>query len=237
MTTPLTPVVKTTASGHQQRYWISPEAAKTGRVLPVAAPSAENQSVSILPKQTHIRSYFPNRGMKWQNIPDKNFRKLAEDRASEYDSYDSYDDFWDNHDGSIELEFYGHASSLTLRSIDSEAIGVFRYGQCAVLAYALHELTDAPIAVFTSADAEPGSWSGHAGLAASDGTILDITGFQTVEEIKGEYPGISDPIIMSGPEFLELVSTGNPWDSLEDLERYVVMDFASYLLSENVEGY
>jgi len=242
--TKLVPVVKTTATGHQQRYWLAPESAKSTRELPVSTLAQEDvEPVVIEPKHVpipHSYSRFGNRGLRWQSLPNGDMKTEAMARAEEtaLNEYDTYEDFENNHDGSIELDFYGQCASVTLRNIDSEVIGLYRHGMCSLLAYGLSEITDAPIVVFTSPDTGQG-WQGHAGLAAAGDQVLDITGFQSYEDVKNDYPDTAEPVIMSSAEFLDLISTAgeDPFESLEDLERMVTMDFAEYVLSQHVEGY
>lgn len=242
MNQPLIPVTKITSSGHSQRYWMTPEQQDGSRVLPSAKVSGAEERNLILPTTKAQSNWaYNDRGLKWQSIKNPEFRRLAEDRAAEYDDgrFDTYDEFYDNHDGSIELTFYSQGASVTLRRIDSEAIGVFKHGMCGLLAYGLNEITDAPVMVFTNQNEDEQGWTGHAGLATDDGRFLDINGIHDIDDIKKEYPNAGEPLLMNGTDFLQLISgdTENPIDDLDTLERLVVMDFAEHVLNTYIEGY
>lgn len=235
-------VTKVTAAGHQQRYWINPERDSSElRVLPGAPVLAETGTPIILPRTSHTpNSHWRDRGMKWQHLPSGRLKDLMEnENLLAYDGdYDSYDEFYDRHDGTVDIEIYGQCANIMLRSTGYDANGIFRHGQCAVLAYALHELTGAPLVLFTSNDDE-GGWHGHAGLATSDGQLLDITGFNTYDEVHSDFRNLrAEPDIVDGVEFLEIVKGGGEsFDDMGEMERLIVLDFAEYVLSENVEGY
>jgi len=228
-------VVKTTSNGHQQRYWINPETTTDSRLINLPLTRG-NDLEPWITRKTSVPSNLFDRGVRWQDLPPSRLKDLIEDEMMYLaDEYPSYDEFYYKNDGVFDIEIYGQCASVKLRSLNSDVRGLFLHGQCAVLAYAMYELTDSPIMVFS----QPGSdeWYGHAGLATRDGGLLDITGFKTPKEIKEHYPEVSDPVVMSGEDFLALVKPdGSSFDDIGELERLVVMDFAQYALRE-VEGF
>jgi hypothetical protein len=175
-----------------------------------------------------------SRGKHWRDITNPRFYRLALDRA--YEIYPDMEDAHDEHDGTIEVILGSRGASLTLRLVDGEAISLFAYGHCVLLAYAIYEKTNLPLIVFTNETAEGAGWHGHAGISLGDDKILDITGICSEDEIHNRYGKLSEGKIMSAEEFKKLVVdpayVENPFSFLDELEQFVVKDFADHLISE-----
>lgn len=178
---------------------------------------------------------FHNRGTHWKHLyrTNRNFYDLAWYRAGY--CYPEYDDPEDA-PAEIECVFGSRLASLTLRVVDSEAESLYGWGYCTLLALALHERTGAPLVLFTTANPEPGDWSGHAAVEISEGLYLDIEGVQTAEKITTKYRMKNvTPHRVSQEEFCEIVASGehvaNPMSFVDELEQLITYDFAEYLVS------
>lgn len=157
-----------------------------------------------------------------------------------WDAYRVYPEMQDaemEHDGTIEVAFGSRPATLTLHQIDNEAVSLFSYGHCGLLAYAIHLKTGFPFAVFTSSKDE-NSWQGHVGLLVGENQILDITGVNTSQEIARTYhqlDGSFDVLdvdtavtFLFSEEYRE-----NPLSFVGELEQLVLDDFADFVISEN----
>lgn len=175
-----------------------------------------------------------NKGFHWKYLYNENraFYDLAWWRAGEF--YPEYDDPEDA-PAEIECVFGSRCSSLTLRVVDAEAESLYAWGYCTLLALAIHERTGFPIALFTTANPEPGEWSGHAAIQVADGLFLDITGIHTATEITQTYRMENvEPHIVSKEEFCNIVASDehiqNPMSFVDELEQLITYDFAEYLI-------
>jgi hypothetical protein len=181
--------------------------------------------------------YNRDRGMRWQEIKDMSFYRLAEARA--YYTDPRMEDAYDDHDGTIDVYFGSTGSTITLRLTDGEAVGLFAYGYCGILAYAIHMKTGLPLIVFTSDVDNLDGWSGHAGVRVGEDQILDITGINSEQEILGRYRSskLSAGVIMEENKFVKLTfakeNHADPLGFVEELEQYVTNDFADWLIETN----
>lgn len=176
---------------------------------------------------------YRTQGLPWQRIQDKTFQRLALWRALE--TYPELEDVELEHDGSIECYFGSTGATITLRRIDGEALGLFLHGYCTLLAYAIHEKTGLPLVVFSSVENSQ-DWSGHAGVLVGDNEIVDISGRRSFENVRHEYRNVGAGVVLSKAEFVETVVSDeayrdDPLSFVEELERYVVNDFADYIIS------
>jgi hypothetical protein len=118
-------------------------------------------------------------------------------------------------------------------------ISVFTSGDCISLAWAIHQLTGLPIAVFTTAGVEDSEWTGHVAIQVGEDQFLDITGIRTAASIRSDFRNLNPAHeIMSDELFLaRLVDEEYRTDLLSmylPLERYIVEDFAEFLVAEHI---
>lgn len=170
--------------------------------------------------------------MHWKHIQNPEFRNLA--MWSAYDDDPSMEYAEDDHDGTITVVFGSSPANVTLRLIDWEVISLFTHGHCAALALVLHEKTGLPFIVFTSDTAAAGDWSGHVGLFTDDGQVLDITGVRTIESVNTDFRITAEPTVMTLAEAVNTIVDpdyrDNPLTYLNDLERFVLNDFADFVI-------
>lgn len=171
--------------------------------------------------------------MHWRSASPR-LRQLAEAQAWKYDSY--MEDAEEDHDGSIEVTFGSTGATIFLRYTDDEAHGLYGYGYCTFLAYAIHKAADLPLVLFT-APSESG-WQGHAAVKVGEDAYLDIAGVNTFAEIKEKYRELrGEPEVVTEEKFITTVMPDRPahtfWDFIEELEQLVTEDFAAFLLEEN----
>jgi hypothetical protein len=173
-------------------------------------------------------------GIHWRNIENDTFRGLARDAA-----YDSYPDMMDaerEHDGSIDAVFCSASANVRLRDMSGEIRSVFMNGYCGLLAWAIHQRTGLPLAVFTSTEIPFGDWAGHVAIKLGDDEFLDFTGIRTEASIRSEFRGLEDGHKeMGADEFCNLiVDEGYRADPLSlfcDLERFITEDFAEFIIT------
>lgn len=178
-----------------------------------------------------------SKGKHWRDVEDPRFYRLALDRA--YEVYPDMHDAHDDHDGTIEVIFGSTGACLTLRLVDNDAISVFAYGHCVLLAYAIHEKTNLPLIVFTDEQGKYEGWHGHVGISLGEDKILDITGVCSEDEIRRRYGKVSKGQLMSVDDFKATVISDsayaeNPMSFLDELEQFVVKDFADHLIKEYI---
>jgi hypothetical protein len=175
-----------------------------------------------------------NNGMHWRDIPDRALRSEAEDRA--WRIYPNMEDAEYDHDGTIETNFGSTGATITLRKFDEESFGLFGYGYCALLAWAVHQQTGFPLAVFSAPDADESNWSGHAAVMIGEDQFLDFGGVHTDAYIHEKYRNQLAPgyRIVSAEEFAQLIVEDeyrhDPLSFVEDLERFIVEDFAAFIV-------
>jgi hypothetical protein len=178
-----------------------------------------------------------DRGMRWQDIQDMKFYRLAEARA--YYTTPYLEDAHEEQDGTIDVYFGSTGASITLRLTDGDAIGLFAYGYCGLLAYAIHKKTGLPLIVFTNTEDKTDGWSGHVGILVGEDQILDIAGINSEDEIRSRYRSskLSAGVLMAENDFVKLTfaeeNQSDPLGFVEELEQYVVNDFADYLIETN----
>jgi hypothetical protein len=174
-------------------------------------------------------------GMHWRNIENRKFYRLAEQAA--YDCYPEMIDAEDEHDGSIEAIFGSMGANIRLRDVTSEINAVFTHGYCGLLAWAIHQKTGLPFAVFTSVDITRGDWTGHVAIQVGEDQFLDITGVRNAASIHSEFRGLQEHVVMSADEFLlHTVAEdyrADPLSLFADLERFITEDFAEFLISNH----
>lgn len=175
--------------------------------------------------------------MHWRNIQNDEFRDLA--MWSAYDDDSSMMDAELEHDGTITVAFGSQPANLTLRFVDWEAISIFNHGNCAAFAYALHQKTGLPLIVFTSDETAFGSWSGHAGVLAENGQVLDIAGFRTMKTVMADYRITTEGVVVNEDEFVALTVQEeyqeDVFSYVGKLERFVLNDFADFIIETHLK--
>lgn len=170
-------------------------------------------------------------GMHWQEASNPRLRQLAEERAWEVAM--PHEEESGEFDGTIEVYFGSTSAELSLRDINGAAESIFGFGYCVLLAWAIHERTGLPLALFTSGNKEDG-WSGHAAIQLDEETFLDITGKTTAASIQRRYSGTAAAQIVSPEEFLTITfdeeHRSDPLGFLGELERLVTEDFAEHIV-------
>jgi hypothetical protein len=177
-----------------------------------------------------------NRGMRWQEIQNPEFYTLAMIAAEE--SYPDMENIGRQHDGSIDAVFGSMCANIMLRATDGEISSVFTSGHCAALAWAIHQNTGLPIAVFTNPDSNPEEWTGHVAIKLGEDEFLDITGIRTAESIRKSFRNLDGTHeVMDDEEFLNRIVEesyrADPLSAYCDLERFIVEDFAEFVIVEN----
>jgi len=164
-------------------------------------------------------------------------RGEAEHRACLVEPHLSLDEIWDEHDGTIEVTFGSTGSTLMLRSTGHDAYSLFAYGYCAMLALALHDHAGYPLVLFTTSSGHSERWSGHAAVQLDSDQVLDITGRRSHAEVHGEYRTVGPAEVLTRAEFIErtveIEYRHDPYRFVEELERFVLRDFAEYLVQEH----
>lgn len=131
-----------------------------------------------------------------------------------------------------------HWVEVELRVINADAVSWFRYGNCAILAYELHQLTGWPLLTIHAPDADEPFI--HAAVRAPNGARFDITGpEQTVGEWEYDggpvHPGTSTREHDTVEGFLAVV--GDDMSIYPAVEREIIRDFARHLLAQHpIEG-
>ena len=181
---------------------------------------------------------FFNRGARWQDYRTVNpeLYDLALWRAAEFaDPW--VEDIERESDGTIEVVFGSRGANITLGVVDSEAINLYGYGFCTLLALTIHRKTGLPLVLFTT-KYENNSWSGHATVQLPDGTLLDIQGVRTVKEIQEEYRFTVGPTVHTLEQFCEIIATdehvADPMSFVDRLEQLITEEFANLLIKENI---
>lgn len=135
---------------------------------------------------------------------------------------------------------------LTLAVVDDEAVELFAYGYCVLLAGAMFERSgwqraaiahpDGPL----TEDQEPDRWLRarwtHVGLITPDGRFLDINGARPVDEVNTEYGGwLVRPVTA---EEWDEAGCGSHWTTCitDELTKDVFRLFADALVSGVEEG-
>jgi len=178
-----------------------------------------------------------NSGTHWRHIPDRALRNEAENRALRFNR--DMEDAELEHDGTITVNFGSTGADIMLRRVDDEVFGLFLHGYCGLLAWAIHQRTGLPLAVFTGRAPTESAWAGHAAVVVGEDKFLDINGIQSAANIHAAFPGKlrADYALVTPEEFAALIVEPqhrvDPLSFLEPLERYIVEDFAEYLVSQN----
>lgn len=135
----------------------------------------------------------------------------------------------------IPCVFGSRTANLTLREINSEAVNIFGWGYCTLLALAVHDITGFPLALFTKTLVGE-DWKGHATVQITDCLFLDITGLNSVENINKKYGMATNPKLVSREEYCSTIATGehvtNPFSFIRPLEQKIVKDFAALVVKE-----
>lgn len=174
-----------------------------------------------------------NRGLHWKDLyyGDCHFYEEAYRRAAE--TYPEYDDPEDA-PAAIECFFGSRHSAVTLRSIDSEAVNLFGWGYCTLLALAMHDITGFTLTLFTKTY-DGRIWSGHACIQLPNGLFLDIEGVRTMQQIQKVYAIQDTPDMVSREKFCATVAHGehveNPMSFVGELEQLITKDFAHHVLN------
>jgi len=180
-------------------------------------------------------SWRQNRGVHWRNYErsQPRFFQLALARAEEY--YPELVDHYREAPAAIEVTFGSRVSALTPRFLDSEAVNLFGWGYCTLLALALHDRYGYELVLLTKeAATSSGEWRGHALVELEPGRYLDITGaHEGLEEIYEEYGFRAEPEHLSREAFCERVihedKLTEPFEFIDELERLLTFDFAEHL--------
>jgi hypothetical protein len=179
-------------------------------------------------------------GTHWRRIPDAALRREAMNRAQRFNR--GMEDVELEHDGTITVNFGSTGADIKLRRFDDEVFALFLHGYCGLLAWAIHQRTGLPLAVFTGRAPTESSWAGHAVVMVGEDKFLDITGVQSAANIHAAFPGKLRPeySLVTPDKFAALIvepqHRADPLSFLEPLERYIVEDFAEYLISQNKVG-
>lgn len=174
-----------------------------------------------------------NRGVHWRTYRDSNpeLFQLALERAEEV--YPEVVDVYRDTPPTIECVFGTRVTSLTLQLVDAEAVNLYGWGYCTLLALAMHDLSDAPLVLFTRDQTET-QWKGHAAVKIREDAYLDITGVRTAESIRNEYRLNSNPEEVTRDQFCSRVASGehesDPMRFVDRLEQLITVDFAGFLL-------
>lgn len=172
---------------------------------------------------THWREYY-TRNRELYNLAWRNAAECADPWV---------EDVEEESDGTLNLIYGSRGATITLELVDSEAVGLFGYGYCTLLALAIHRKTGFPLALFTT-KYENGSWSGHATVQLPDGSHLDIQGVRSTEDIQREYNFTVNPTIHTIEQFCNIIASGehaeNPMSFVDRLEQLVTEDFADLLI-------
>jgi len=183
---------------------------------------------------------FRERGTHWRNAKNPRLRELAMWEAYKYDP--NSEDIERDSDGTITVCFGSTGAELTLRVIDSEAIGIFGFGHCAILAWELHKVTGLPLAVFDSKHESPyAGWSGHVALRLAPDLFLDIEGVMSKRDIHERYRNAlqEEPRVLDDEAFLDLMvpeeNREDPKQYLCELEQLVLEDFVDFLREKHAE--
>lgn len=170
-------------------------------------------------------------GVHWQNATNPRLRQLAEERAWEVAM--PHEEESGEFNGTIEVYFGSTSAELMLRDVDGGAESIFSHGYCVLLAWAIHERTGLPLALFTSTN-EDSDWTGHAAIQLDEDTFLDITGKSTAENILKRFPRTNPVQVVSPEEFINITvdeaNQADPLGFLEELERLITEDFADHLI-------
>jgi hypothetical protein len=175
-----------------------------------------------------------NEGMHWRKISDRTLRAEAMNRAARFNRH--LDDIEEEHDGSIEVAFGSTGASITLRKLDEGTFTIFSSGYCTFLAWAIHERTGLPLAVFSAPSSENEGWFGHATIMVGEDRFLDIDGIHSAARIQERYQNKLNPgyEIMEAADYVKLIvqekNQHDPLSFVDDLERFIVEDFAEYVL-------
>lgn len=179
---------------------------------------------------------YNNRGYHWKHATNLRLRELARDSA--YNYYPEMEYAEDDHDGTVDVCFGSQGATITLGLIDDEAVQLFGYGHCAILAWELSQLTGLPLAVFTApaTDGDEG-WSGHVALFLGYDQFLDIHGVNSAAEIAREYRQLDGTYeLMGEAAFKELIVDQDyledPKQYLLELEQLVLLDFVALMADE-----
>lgn len=133
----------------------------------------------------------------------------------------------------IRCNFGSRVADLTLRELDNEALTIFGWGYCSLLALALHDESGYPLVLFTK-EYDGRIWSGHATVKLPNGLYLDIAGIHTAEDINHTYYMDVKPEIISRDRFCSTIAyqehVSDPMSFVDELEQLIVKDFAKYLL-------
>jgi len=183
---------------------------------------------------------FYNRGLHWRYAKNPRLRELAMWEAYKYDP--NAEDIEHDSDGTITVCFGSTGADLTLRVIDAEAIGIFGFGHCAILAWELHKATGLPLAVFDAKQESPyGDWSGHVALQIGPDQFFDIEGVVSRDSIHERYRSAlhKEPRVMDDEAFLNLLvpveNREDPKQYLCELEQLVLEDFVEFLQEKYAE--
>jgi hypothetical protein len=183
--------------------------------------------------------------MDWRKLPsDTRLHALIFERVAEANPELTLDELYESTSWWVrEFNIYVGSSSATAEYgvITPEVEVLFAHGACALLAHALHQHSGFPLIVWTSEDAAPDSWRGHAAVLLDEETILDVRGVHSFEEVVAYYRGFGStlgaPQVLSSEAFWKLTSSdsqvrADPYSFVDELEHLLIEEYAEQLLKE-----
>jgi hypothetical protein len=135
----------------------------------------------------------------------------------------------------IPVKFGSRNGELTLRKVNKEAIRIYRFGHCTLMALALHRLLGYDLVLFNQFY-DGNMWRGHAAVKLPDGRFLDIAGiFKNEKAILASYNFTAPAQVVSVEEFHAVVIYDEPptrdlFSYVGNLEKLVTYDFAKHLI-------
>ena len=117
----------------------------------------------------------------------------------------------------------------------------FSRGQCARLAYEMSKRTGRPMIVWTNTNHD--DWEGHAAIEGEDGTVVDVLGVHTHDEVIARYrdngadvSGWAVTTMEPDEQFLNMVGVKDEhelYGGIDDAERAVVSHVSTALIREH----
>ena len=201
-------------------------------------PNSRSLSVSPKPSVATVHSRYGDNGIHWSKSSNPRLKELAREMAWKFADI-NVDDIDEESDGTIELEFGSTGAQLYLRRIDQESLAIYGNGYCGMLAWAMHEKTGLPFAVFSAPNPQ-NRWHGHAALYIDDDTILDINGVHKISDVADQYSELDGSFdVMGADEFSKLVVSEKyedaPMEFLGELEQLVTRDFAEFIVARDLD--
>lgn len=173
---------------------------------------------------------------RWQDSENFRLRHLASLRATAF--HPEMDDVWEQHDGSIRMNFGDRTETIWLQDVSGGAEQLFMNGFCVLFAYALHEQLGLPFAILTDHSESWGGWSGHVGLMLDDELFLDLYGVRPLQEVVEQFALMNYSYdAVDKDEFLNLLVDAplhnNPMLFVEELEQLVTEDFVMNVIQSH----